>query len=168
MFQFTKEQVDLLTGLNAEVRFRGRGPTYKDNPIPGGPPVIDTSIPGTASCCDVYDKSVPGSEPYVSAWAANKVEAFALAMKQAPLADKPLTPAQKYQASLQASKLSDKDAEIAALKAQLAALNAEPVTVPATPVLQPPEAAEATKSETIKPRATGTQAKTTATQSKGS
>jgi hypothetical protein len=155
LFQLTLQQIELLAALNAEARFSLRSITYRDNPVAGGPPLPDPTAPPAGACCMIYDKGVPGSEPYVVAWATDKKSALVKALELAPTATKPMTKAQEYQARLQASKVGEQEAEIARLKAELATAQGKPATPAAAQ--QPP---------TIKPRTTGMEKKQGQSQSK--
>lgn len=74
--------------------------------------------------CDVYDRAT--GDWYASGYGASDTEALDMAFKQASIAPKPLTPAQRYERSIGVHRESAQaaGAEVARLKAELDAANA--------------------------------------------
>lgn len=160
--QFSDDSIELMEALNCEVRFVSRAPTYIDNPVPGGVPIVDKTKPAGISC-EVIDKSVRSAGPYVKdIWMPDKASAFKAALEAAQTAEKPLTPAQQYQAQKMGAVRVAKDAEIAALRKQLEEAGVTPIApVPAADVPPPVEQApQAPASKSIKQKALNTNAKT--------
>jgi len=147
--QFSPEQVAILDQFDAEVRFPSVAETYKDNPIPGGVPVIDEKKSKFVGVyCEIIDKTVKGN-PYIRVRGADRTDALAKALENIVGATKPMTKAQAAAAEATKAVMQSKDDEIAQLRKLLEEKGIEAPPKLATPVVEPPKQVVAPPKPTI-------------------